>query len=253
MFYVNLSALNPVFKDGLTSTYNEQTNQLEVSLNASILHNYVTTDTDQKITGTKRFDPGTILIQRQSPLPTSLAFTPEKFMFSVDDGVKEFYLPRNKPSGTSVTPTKYTFAMTDDIPSLDGYATQTWVENKGYATSSSLSTVATSGSYNDLTDKPTIPNTATSTSTSTVTPETGTFVTGTSTNTTNVVNSVTYTPSSETLTFTYADNTTASFTFLTSNTTVTSGTTSVVSSVTDSTSNAMTGATVSTSTTTTLS
>lgn len=98
-----------------------------------------------------------------------------------------------------------------------------------------------------------IPSTATSNSTSTVTPTTGTFVTGTSTNTTNVVNSVTYTPSSETLTFTYSDNTTASFTFLTSSTTVTSGTTSVVTSVTDSTSNAMTGATVSTTTTTTLS
>ena len=132
-FHVNLSALNPVFKDGLTSTFNDTTNQLEVSLSAPI------------------------------------------------------------------------------------------------------------------------PSTATSTSTSTVTPTTGTFVTGTSTNTTNVVNSVTYTPSSETLTFTYADNTTASFTFLTSSTTVTSGTTSVVTSVTDSTSNAMTGATVSTSTTTTLS
>ena len=116
-----------------------------------------------------------------------------------------------------------------------GYATETWVQNQGYAISSE------------------IPSTATSTSTSTVTPTTGTFVTGTSTNTTNVVNSVTYTPSSETLTFTYDDNTTASFTFLTSSTTVTSGTTSVVTSVTDSTSNAMTGATVSTSTTTTLS
>ena len=170
MFHVNLSALNPVFKDGLTSTYNEQTNQLEVSLNA-------------------------------------------------------------------VIPTK-----TSDL-----------FNDSGYVTSSSLATVATTGSYNDLTDKPSIPSTATSTSTSTVTPTTGTFVTGTSTNTTNVVNSVTYTPSSETLTFTYEDNTTASFTFLTSSTTVTSGTTSVVTSVTDSTSSAMTGATVSTSTTTTLS
>ena len=147
----------------------------------------------------------------------------------------------------------YTIATLDDIPSLNGFATETWVQNQGYVTSSSLAAVATTGSYNDLTDKPAIPNTATSTSTSTVTPTTGTFVTGTSTNTTNVVNSVTYTPSSETLTFTYDDNTTASFTFLTSSTTVTSGTTSVVSSVTDSTSNAMTGATVSTSTTTTLS
>ena len=181
MFYVNLSALNPVFKDGLTSTYNEQTNQLEVGLNA-------------------------------------------------------------------VIPTK-----TSDLFNDSGYVTETWVENKGYATSSSLATVATTGDYNDLTNKPSIPSTATSTSTSTVTPTTGTFVTGTSTNTADVVNSVTYTPSSETLTFTYADNTTASFTFLTSSTTVTSGTTSVVTSVTDSTSNAMTGATVSTSTTTTLS
>ena len=144
-------------------------------------------------------------------------------------------------------------AAKSDIPSLTGYATEQWVQDQRYATSSSLSTVATTGSYNDLTDKPAIPSTATSTSTSTVTPITGTFVTGTSTNTTNVVNSVTYTPSAETLTFTYEDNTTASFTFLTSSTTVTSGTTSVVSSVTDNTSNAMTGATVSTSTTTTLS
>ena len=156
----------------------------------------------------------------------------------------------------------YTIATLDDIPSLDGYATEWWVNNQGFLKNvtwdiitdkPTFATVATSGSYNDLTDKPAIPNNATSTSTSTVTPTTGTFVTGTSTNTADVVNSVTYTPSSETLTFTYADNTTASFTFLTSSTTVTSGTTSVVTSVTDSTSNAMTGATVSTSTTTTLS
>ena len=49
---------------------------------------------------------------------------------------------------------------------LNGYATETWVEQKGYLTSvawgditgkPTLSTVATSGSYNDLIDKPTIP------------------------------------------------------------------------------------------------
>ena len=53
---------------------------------------------------------------------------------------------------------------------LNGYATETWVEQKGYLTSvawgditgkPTLATVATSGSYNDLIDKPTIP-TATS-------------------------------------------------------------------------------------------
>lgn len=36
-------------------------------------------------------------------------------------------------------------------------AIQTWVQNQGYALSSNLATVATSGSYNDLSNKPTIP------------------------------------------------------------------------------------------------
>ena len=137
----------------------------------------------------------------------------------------------------------------------------TWTSVSTYPT---YSKIYTAGTGIDITNntisidntvalKSEVPSTATSTSTSTVTPTTGTFVTGTSTSTTNVVNSVTYTPSAETLTFTYDDNTTASFTFLTSSTMVTSDTTSVVTSVTDSTSNAMTGATVSTSTSTTLS
>ena len=51
-------------------------------------------------------------------------------------------------------------ATTSDIPSLDGYATETWVGQQGYATSRSLATVATTGNYNDLTDKPTIPDTS---------------------------------------------------------------------------------------------
>ena len=45
-----------------------------------------------------------------------------------------------------------TVALKSDIPSLDGYATQTWVQNQGYSTFS--------GSYNDLTDKPVIPDTS---------------------------------------------------------------------------------------------
>ena len=53
------------------------------------------------------------------------------------------------------------------IPSLSGYATETWVGQQGYLTShqdisgkansADLATVATSGSYDDLSDKPTIP------------------------------------------------------------------------------------------------
>jgi len=52
--------------------------------------------------------------------------------------------------------------------SLTDYATQTWVENKGYLTThqdisgkantADLAAVATSGSYNDLSDKPSIPS-----------------------------------------------------------------------------------------------
>lgn len=49
---------------------------------------------------------------------------------------------------------------------LTGYATETWVGQQGYLTSvawgdiagkPTFATVATSGSYNDLTNKPTIP------------------------------------------------------------------------------------------------
>ena len=70
---------------------------------------------------------------------------------------------------------------------LSGYATETWVGQQGFLTSVSwndvsskptFATVATSGSYTDLTDKPSIPSTASSTSTSTssVTPTTETLV-----------------------------------------------------------------------------
>ena len=74
----------------------------------------------------------------------------------------------NKPT----IPTK-TSQLTNDSGfvtsnALNGYATETWVEQKGYLTSvawgditgkPTLATVATSGSYNDLSDKPTIPTT----------------------------------------------------------------------------------------------
>ena len=49
----------------------------------------------------------------------------EKFRLADANEVKEFVLPTGKPSGTPDQPAEYTFAMTDDIPSLDGYATQT--------------------------------------------------------------------------------------------------------------------------------
>lgn len=50
-------------------------------------------------------------------------------------------------------------ATTDQIPSLTGYATEDWVSTEllDYAELSDLATVATTGNYNDLTNKPTIP------------------------------------------------------------------------------------------------
>ena len=72
----------------------------------------------------------------------------------------------------SQIPTK-TSQLTNDSSfitsaALSGYATEDWVNQKGYLTSvawgdiadkPTLATVATSGSYNDLIDKPTIPTT----------------------------------------------------------------------------------------------
>jgi len=48
--------------------------------------------------------------------------------------------------------------------SLDDYATQLWVNSQGFLKSSSLATVATTGSYNDLSNKPTIPTVPTNVS-----------------------------------------------------------------------------------------
>ena len=191
MFYVNLSALNPVFKDGLTSTYNEQTNQLEVGLSAPIpdTRNFVTTDTEQTITGLKTIGEtsGTISEVDFSGFTFKLSNkainNPEadiKIRNSSYDGYqyptmyssKGLYVNLAKiklgddgnntygitmPDSTTWESDRV-LATTSDIPSLNGYATQTWVQEQGYATSSSLATVATTGNYNDLTDKPTIPD-----------------------------------------------------------------------------------------------
>ena len=242
MFYVNLSALNPNYGTGLSATYNPQTYALDISIDENVIPN---------------IQPNVPL----SPVQTLSTLQVNGIVYGIPDtrnfvtidtnqeitGFKDFNSGKLSVIRSAPIPMKLAF-----MPDKFVYSTEQQCKNFLLPTGKPSGTLNEPTEYTFATTDD-IPSTATSTSTSTVTPETGTFVTGTSTNTTNVVNSVTYTPSSETLTFTYADNTTASFTFLTSSTTVTSGTTSVVTSVTDSTSNAMTGATVSTSTTTTLS
>ena len=64
-------------------------------------------------------------------------------------------------TGTPTIPTA-TSDLTNDSgfitsSDLSGYATETWVGNQGYAVAANLATVATSGSYADLSNKPSIP------------------------------------------------------------------------------------------------
>ena len=194
----------------------------------------------QTITGIKKFQ--SYLEVENTLYGIKMDVAPSKFTFDYDNqGTVErtiFDLPINKTAGTEQQPAQYTLATTDDIPSLSGYATETWVENKGYLTSvswndvsskPSFATVATSGSYNDLTDKPTIPTVpvtdvqvnGTSVLSGTVASvSVPTSASSTSTSTSSV------TPTTETLVFTLDDDSTVTV-------------------------NVMTGATVSTTTTTT--
>ena len=126
----------------------------------------------------------------------------ENGKLTYDDGqVREFNLPSTKGQGI------YTLATTDDIPSLDGYATETWVQNQGYITNAALNNYITTTQLTDALDdyalKTEIPTTATSTSTSTVTPTTIELV------------------------FTYEDNTTQTITLMTGATVSTSTTTTL--------------------------
>jgi len=60
-----------------------------------------------------------------------------KLMYEDWNGIRNFNLNSTRSSGD------YTLAVLDDIPSLSGYATESWVENQGYLTSSALSDYVT--------------------------------------------------------------------------------------------------------------
>lgn len=72
-------------------------------------------------------------------------------------------VPSNYVTTTMLSDTLDDYALVNDLPTAvseltndSGYTTQTWVENQGYAKSANLATVATTGNYNDLTNKPTL-------------------------------------------------------------------------------------------------
>lgn len=79
--------------------------------------------------------------------------------FNLTTTYTNFYLPLGFTDGTNTVLTAKSglVNISSLLPSLSGYATETWVGQQGYAVASSLATVATSGSYADLIDTPTIP------------------------------------------------------------------------------------------------
>ena len=103
----------------------------------------VTTDEIQTISGVKTFEGSIGLVD--ATRATKTAILPYRFDYTSIDPVTRtksrtlFNLPTSKPKGTEDAPTEYTLATTDDIPSLTGYATEQWVQDQGYATSSEMS------------------------------------------------------------------------------------------------------------------
>ena len=129
--------------------------------------NLVTTDTNQTITGVKTFtheDSTPVVINYHEDEAYAIALndldTPSQGTTYLNAGGGASTKIINFPGSSG------TLALTSQIPSLTGYATEAWVGQQGYLTSvawndvsgkPTFATVATSGSYNDLSNKPTIP------------------------------------------------------------------------------------------------
>ena len=157
----------------------------------------VTTDTIQDITGVKTFGQYVTIKDITHAHKTSIL--PYRFDYTLTNPITStktrtlFNLPTSKTGGTEQEPTEYTLATTDDIIT----------------------------SYNDLTDKPTIPTVNNPTITFTQGGTTkGTITLNQSANQTIALDAGggggTLSTTSETLTFTYADNTTGTLTVITS-------------------------------------
>ena len=136
--------------------------------------NYVTTNTGQSITGAKTFNSKTYFneVAEFTNIDLSPAVSSINVEFVNGSGFLDFinYSASSSQnygrltSGALTGTRTYTFpdksgtiAMTSDIPSLTGYATESWVSQQGYAVAANLATVATTGDYDDLINKPTIP------------------------------------------------------------------------------------------------
>ena len=185
--------------DGIDITNNVISVDNTIAKKSEIPTNYVTLDTEQTITNNKRITgrlsignptgseiyidghngKGQVINIYNDELGSAFCTmidngsiqgnTGAYFTYEDDKGLREYRLPYQDREGL----TTCTLATNLDIPSLDGYATQTWVQEQGYKTSITSSDITTalgytpgtsnfSGSYNELTDTPTFATVATS-------------------------------------------------------------------------------------------
>ena len=185
--------------DGIDITNNVISVDNTIAKKSDLPTNYVTTDTEQTITNNKRItgrlsignptgseiyidghnSKGQVINIYNDELDSAFCTmidngsiqgnTGAYFTYEDNKGLREYRLPYQDREGL----TTCTLATNLDIPSLDGYATQTWVQEQGYKTSITSSDITSalgytpgtsnfSGSWNDITDKPTFATVATS-------------------------------------------------------------------------------------------
>ena len=138
-----------------------ESNSSEGSVNSA---DFVTLSTEQTITGKKTFakdvvfgadggrmfipsaTPGTydlfvdsgMAIEGDAPAPGGGGLDEDELWRVLQDAGTETISKNHLPSDTLYSDDLNGYARTEDIPSLDGYATQTWVQGQGYITSASL-------------------------------------------------------------------------------------------------------------------
>ena len=144
-----------------------------IAKKSEIPTNYVTTDTEQTITKPKRItsrlsignptgseiyidghnSKGQVINIYNDELNSAFCTmidngsiqgnTGAYFTYEDDKGLREYRLPYQDREGL----TTCTLATNLDIPSLDGYATQTWVQEQGYKTSITSSDITNALGY----------------------------------------------------------------------------------------------------------
>ena len=138
---VNLQALNPIYGNGITASYSLEDLGLNVGLDQAYLNNAISS-------------------AMSNYLPLSASSTQTVTIGSLS---YKFAGPNMRDNNT--------VALIGDLPNLSDYVTTSTLSStlSNYAQVSTLASVATTGNYNDLTSKPTIPSVSANPSTTTQT------------------------------------------------------------------------------------